>query len=77
MNETLESIEEKITNLPKDQRLTIAHRILKASEPEETQAVDALWDAEIIDRIEKLDHGNTITFSLVDTLKDADDKLAK
>lgn len=77
MQDILHSIEEKISNLPKDQRLTIAHRILKASEPKESQAINALWEAEIIARIEKLDCGETKTYSLAETLREADARLAK
>lgn len=45
--------------LPEDQKVTLAHRILASAEPAADAAVEALWDAEIVARIERLDRGET------------------
>jgi hypothetical protein len=43
--------------LPEDQKISLAHKILQSTESPEDPAAHALWEAEIICRIEKLDKG--------------------
>jgi putative addiction module component (TIGR02574 family) len=42
-------------DLPPDQRLTLAHRILSSVEPAASPEVDAAWDTEIRNRIVRYD----------------------
>ena len=55
----LESLEKEAMCLPEDQRVTLAHRILLSTEPAGDPAVDALWESEIVRRIDLLDRGAT------------------
>jgi len=57
MSKTLESLASEAMDLPSDQRFALAHRILTSVEPEVSPEVDAAWDAEIRDRIQRLDRG--------------------
>jgi hypothetical protein len=58
MSKTLEALAAEAMDLPSDQRFALAHRILTSVEPEVSQEVDAAWDAEIRDRIQRLDRGD-------------------
>ena|ERR1700720_1714969 len=52
---SLDIIASEALLLPKDQRFTLAHRILASVEPEVEAAVEAAWDMEIRERIKKYD----------------------
>jgi hypothetical protein len=54
---SLESIAAEALLLPKDQRLTLAHRILSSVEPEVETGAQAAWDTEIRERIRRYDAG--------------------
>jgi hypothetical protein len=55
MSGSVEAIIAEAVQLPADQRLTLAHRILSSVEPEPSAATDAVWDREIRDRIARYD----------------------
>ncbi len=59
MAETVESLAQEAIELPPDQRLTLAQRILASVEPDETPAIDAAWEAEIRERIRRYDRGES------------------
>jgi len=52
---SLDIIASEALLLPKDQRFTLAHRILASVEPKVEAAVEAAWDMEIRERIKKYD----------------------
>ena len=54
---SLENIAADALLLPKDQRLTLAHRILSSIEPEPETGADSAWNTEIRERIRKYDAG--------------------
>ena len=56
---SLEDIESEALLLPKDQRFTLAHRILSSVEPEMEAEAEAEWDMEIRERIKRYDAGLT------------------
>ena len=56
---SLEDIESKALLLPRDQRFTLAHRILSSIEPNMKAEAEAAWDLEIRERIRKYDAGLT------------------
>ncbi len=56
---TLQTLEKSAMELPEDQRVTLAHRILKSTEPPKDPEIQALWEMEIARRIELLDNGGT------------------
>ena len=59
MQSPLDTIEKEAMQLPEGQKVTLAHRILMSAEPAPDPAIDAIWDAEIAKRIERLDSGQT------------------
>ena len=60
---SLDTIASEALLLPKDQRFTLAHRILASVEPEMPDDVEAAWDLEIRERIGRYDGGRTVTVS--------------
>jgi len=77
MPNTLETIERDALQLPADQKVTLAHRVLASAEPAPDPAVDALWEAEIIRRIEKLDAGQTARHPAVEVFEELDRRLQR
>ena len=77
MQATLENLEQKALQLPEDQRITLAHRMLQSTSPPQNPAIDALWDAEILRRIERLDQGKTELHDSSKVFADLDNHLQK
>ena len=50
---SLEDIASEALLLPRDQRFTLAHRILSSVEPEAKAEAEAAWDMEIRERIRR------------------------
>jgi hypothetical protein len=57
---SIEDIASEALLLPKDQRFTLAHRILSSVEPETEDHAEGAWDAEIRERIRRYDAGETV-----------------
>ena len=57
--ETINQLIQKVIQLPEDQRLSLAHKLLMASEPECSEDVQKAWDMEIRNRIALYDSGET------------------
>lgn len=74
---TLKSVELEAMKLPQEQRLTLAHRLLCEAEPPRDHAVDALWEAEIVRRIDLLDQGLTERHLASDVFKELDQRLGE
>ncbi len=77
MPNTLEMIEKEALQLPEDQKVTLAHRMLVSAEPAPDPSVDALWEAEILRRIEKLDSGQTTRYGAGEVFKELDRRLKR
>jgi hypothetical protein len=75
MGATFKTIAMEALNLPKDQRLTLAHRILTSVEPVPGQAVAAAWEREIRERIRRYDAGLTKDVSAAQVFAELDEKL--
>jgi hypothetical protein len=54
---SIETVAAEAMLLPKDQRFTLAHRILSSIEPQAESGAEAAWDAEIRERIRGYDAG--------------------
>jgi hypothetical protein len=54
---SIEDLASEAALLPKDQRFTLAYRILSSVEPEVEAAIEAEWDLEIRKRIDRFDGG--------------------
>ena len=72
---SLDNIASEALLLPKDQRFTLAHRILASVEPEMDAGVEAAWDSEIRERIEKYDADRTVAVSGQEVFAELDKKL--
>ena len=72
---TLESLATEALLLPKDQRLTLAHRILASVEPELDQSTDAAWDQEIQARIKRYDAGLAVGIPGAEVFNELDKRL--
>lgn len=54
---SINQILQEVAHLPEDQRFTLAHKILLASEPQFSETVEHAWDTEIRERIARYDRG--------------------
>lgn len=72
---TFESLEAEALLLPKDKRLTLAHRILASVEPDTTAGIETEWEEEIRDRIKKYDADATIGIPGPQVFKELEKKL--
>lgn len=77
MATALANLEKEVMLLPEDQRVTLAHRILLSTEPADDPAVDALWESEIILRIDQLDRGATERRPVSEVFAELDRRLAR
>jgi len=75
MAASLENIALDALQLPKDQRLTLAHRILASLEPQPDPGSEAAWDEEIRARVKKYDQGQTTGIPGVEVFTGLDKKL--
>ena len=66
---------EDVAQLPDEQKLTLANRVLALTEPEPSEDVARLWDIEIRNRIERYDRGEARSRPVEDVLSDLDRKL--
>ena len=60
---TLNQLFKEAVHLPEDQRLSLAHKLLVASEPESSENINNAWDKEIRCRIAQYDRGETHSLS--------------
>ena len=74
---TIERILEEAAQLPKDQRYTLAYRLLAWNEPDATDEVEREWDVAIRDRIQRYDQGSSPTQSAGIVFAELDRKLAQ
>jgi hypothetical protein len=74
---SLENIASEALLLPKDQRFTLAHRILASVEPERDAEVEAAWDLEIRGRIGRYDAGRTVAVSGREVFAELDRRLKR
>ena len=72
---TLENIATEALLLPKDQRLTLAHRILASVEPDVDEGAEAAWDEEIRERIRRYDAGLEVGIPGAEVFRELDKRL--
>jgi putative addiction module component (TIGR02574 family) len=77
MSEAVETIVAKAVQLPPDQRLTLAHKILSSVEPEPSLEADAAWDREIRERIARYDAGEVRPIPASEVFAELDRRLGK
>ena len=74
---TIEHILEEAALLSKDQRYTLAYRLLASNEPDPTDDVGKEWDLTIRERIRRYDGGETSVQSAGKVFAELDKKLAR
>ncbi len=73
---TLAKLEHEVLQLPEDQRIALVHRVLEVSDTSPDENVEALWQDEIVRRIELLDTGMTTRIPASEVFRELDQRLA-
>ena len=68
---------EEAAQLPEDQKLTLAYRLLSSDEPPVTEEIEQEWDVAIRERIQRYDQGEARTRSAGEVFLDLDRRLPK
>ncbi|MHB8524069.1 MAG: addiction module protein [Limisphaerales bacterium] len=74
---TIETLASEAMQLPPDQRLTLAHRILSSVEPAPSVEIDAAWDTEIRERIARYDAGAVRSIPATEVFAEVDRRLRR
>jgi putative addiction module component (TIGR02574 family) len=77
MSGSVEAIVAEAAQLPPDQRLTLAHRILSSVEPEASTEVESAWDSAIRDRIARYDAGDVKGIPAAEVFSELDGRLRR
>jgi hypothetical protein len=74
---SIDQLYEEAAQLPEDQKLTLACRLLTSGEPPITEEIEQEWDVTIRERIRRYDEGKALTRSAGEVFSDLDQKLTK
>lgn len=74
---SIETLVAEAMQLPPDQRLTLAHRILSSVEPSPSSEIDAAWEAEIRERIARYDSGESKSIPAAEVFAEVDRRLRR
>ena len=74
---SVDQLFEEAAQLPEDQKLTLAYRLLASGEPPITDEIEQEWDMVIRDRIQRYDQGKALSRSAGKVFSDLDQKLSK
>lgn len=77
MAESVETLAAEAMQLPPDQRLTLAHKILSSVEPVRSPELEGVWDAEIRTRIARYDRGETQAIPATEVFGELDRRLGR
>ncbi len=77
MAESIETLVSEAMQLPADQRMTLAHRILSSVEPRPSSEIDAAWDAEIGERMARYDAGGVRSIPAAEVFAEVDRRLRR
>ena len=73
---SIQKLVEEARNLPDDQKLTLANRVLELAEKAMADDVEDEWDSELRARIQAYDEGRSQTKSARAVFQDLDSKLS-
>ena len=73
---SIQKLVEEARDLPHDQKLTLANRVLELAEPTIGDDVEDEWDSELRARIQAYDAGRSQTRSAGAVFQDLDSKLS-
>lgn len=74
---SIETLVTEAMQLPPDQRLTLAHRIMCSVEPAPSSEIDAAWDTEIRERIARYDAGGVRSIPAAEVFAEVDRRLRR
>ncbi len=77
MSAALEEITEKARALSRQERLTLANRLLSDDEDSDAMEIEAAWEEEILARIKAIDDGTAIDIPYEEVIRAARDRRAK
>jgi predicted GTPase len=77
MSAAFEEITEQALRLPRQQRLALANRLLSDGEDGDAPAIEAVWEEEILARIQAIDNGSAVGVPYEEVLRTARDRRAK
>ncbi|HSP64230.1 MAG TPA: addiction module protein [Pyrinomonadaceae bacterium] len=77
MSAALEEITEKARALSRQERLTLANRLLSEVEDSDTPEIEAAWEEEILARIKAIDDGTAIGIPYQEVIRAARNRRAK
>ena len=77
MSAALEEITEKARALTRQERLTLANRLLSDDEDSDAMEIEAAWEEEILARIKAIDDGTAIGIPYEEVIRAARDRRAK
>ena len=71
----IDQLFKEASELPEDQRPTLAHRVLASNEPPPSAEVEQAWDVEIRERIKRFDEGRGKSRPASEVFADLDRRL--
>ncbi len=77
MSAALEEITEKARALSRQERLTLANRLLSDDEDSDAPEIEAAWEEEILARIQAIDDGTAIGIPYEEVIRAARNRRAK
>ena len=77
MSAALEEITEKARALSRQERLTLANRLLSDDENSDAPEIEAAWEEEILARIKAIDEGTAIGIPYEEVIRAARNRRAK
>jgi putative addiction module component (TIGR02574 family) len=77
MIQTIDELAQCASELPPEQRFTLARRILASVEPQEDTAIDSAWAAEIRERINRYDSGQIKGIPASEVFAEVDRRLTR
>jgi putative addiction module component (TIGR02574 family) len=77
MAESVETLAAQAMELPPDERLRLAHRLLSSVEPATSAEVDGAWDTEIQARIARYDAGAVGSIPAAEVFAQVDRRLRR
>ena len=77
MSAALEEITEKARALSRQERLTLANRLLSDDEDSDAPEIEAAWEDEILARIQAIDDGTAIGIPYEEVIRAARNRRAK
>ena len=77
MSAALEEITEKARALSRQERLTLANRLLSDDEDSDAPEIEAAWEEEILARIKAIDDGTAMGIPYEEVIRAARNRRAK